>query len=427
MRISSMIAALVAAVFLCACVAGRDKAGLPAPTPESLQMPAGLPGLGQLPQTLLRSTSGLGRITLGEADVVASANVSFDAFDGTASFDTYTDGMAYLILGVELGAGDTPARLDVFGSISDLWVAVSDYDSNTWRWLADGLQGSALLDIPAGTQPDSSDRVYVALVCVPYNFADYIETALVVSNEASGDSEPPVWTADEGIISVDYDDVSDWGTFDWGEATDPASGLPVVYLVYLADPIFVINWSRPAMKLVIPNGDPFTSELYLADNFTTFIAVRAMDSSGNMTANTNYISETTGPGDERFGWFDAEWQPGDRLVLRWDKPANDLGLYVSAPNFDEAYPPDQTFLGRSFAVSEDSEGSGLAEESVWLRPTAPGGYFTVILQTSGGNTNAVLELHGPDGTVKQVLGEYDPNGLNGEADIGYLHYIKLPG
>jgi len=416
---------------LCAALAGCGGSDGNKPAPVDLQAPADADSLAALP-ALPAATAKPKRVSetsynaLGEADVYDSLNVTFDEFG--VQFDP--DNFSYVIFSVTPGER-VPARLDISGSIYDLFVALADYDAGCWRFLrGDGLHQTTLLTLGDGITPppgsiSDGGAFYVLLVKDGSYWAEGIEARLYMK-DTSGDNEPPTWVEGEGVKEAL---LPGYGVdIYWNEAQDP-SGI-AYYALYEAPVLWGLDWELPL--LLIPGDTP---ELYFgwffSEGYTHLAAVRAIDGAGNITPNTNSIEfapEDTEEPNQQVG-FTA---PGDKLVATWSDPEIDLGFDIISANGDEG---DAFFgndlAGRSFIVGSENIAAGTAEEWVRLKSSAPGGRYLVAIQGWYDNDQTFetlhLALYRADGSLRTDFGDFEMGGnLGEERDVAELLCVLAP-
>jgi len=111
----------------------------------------------EAPQAANRTASAY---TFGEADVLAIQG-------GAMSLSQLTlgpTGLSYAVLGVNTW-GLCPPWISVTGTLSGLWVAVSDYSRGSWSWLGDAHNAPTVLNLPPSGTVSPGGSIYIALVC----------------------------------------------------------------------------------------------------------------------------------------------------------------------------------------------------------------------------------------------------------------------
>ncbi|MCB1187616.1 hypothetical protein KDL29_10675 [bacterium] len=387
------------AIALCASGCAQDSAmPLHQPAASMAQQLPGLPA-GEAP----RGTSALMQHVFTEADQAASLNCTWEG--SVLSLDG--PGFAWCIVGVDID--DEPAAsIALSGTLSGLHVAVSDYGNGRWKYIGSNLTEEALLALPEGDYTNASGSIFFAVIA-PLAASGQVGLTL---NYGVPDTDvtPPAWTDGEGIISVDASHL--WVELSWHEATDSESG-PVEYLVYQALSSEGIDWDNP--QQVVPAGFLDTHVIVPEESTESFdYGVRARDSAGNVTTNTNFLSASF---SERFEDFIFDWVPGDRFEVIWQDPLADSTLVLLGPDNTEGFPESPEGMAGMVQFSEDSAVSGVALESATLVDANSGG-FLLELHNAPGQTYA-LRLYDSEGALKQSLGNVTP-GFNGAFDYLYL-------
>jgi hypothetical protein len=396
---------LLLVLIVCSCAAPT---GILEPSVPAIQ-PAELPALPP-PNTAVKRVSDTAYYELQPADIYASQGV--DHWE--MGFEFSGDTLSYAIFGID-PAERIPTRLDVDAYAEDLWIAVADYDHHRWRFLrGDGLHSCGTVDLSDGvTLPPGSlsgDGKYYLLLINPASYSAGEAVLRLYMKDSVGDSDPPQWPGAPGVTSVDFDEYG--ATINWEAATDP-SGI-AYYAVYVVPATYGVDYASP---FVFELGASTSTYLQFPDEgYAYAVDVIAIDNMGNATpANTPY--EFTIPDTPAPDTVLADIYPGDKVLVTWDDPEVDCGLYVVAPNFDEGDPQfGSEFNRRSFISGPDSLDSGLAEEWVQIRTMPPTGVYELDLSAIdlgvSGQTVQVSIVK-PDGSTRKNLGSYDFTGPGG--------------
>lgn len=346
-------------------------------------------------------------------DQVVGAGASWELTELTLQ----PDGLTYSIVGTNVGENE-PRTAMVGGSLSGLWLAVSDYDTGTWHWLGGGHDEGWTEELPAGGWVNEMGEIYFAAVC-PDGAQAQVTLTFTSETPPPTDIDPPVWElGDEGISSVDTS-VLATPVIEWYPATDVESP-PVTYLIYFAPTTNGIDWEDP--QLLVSAEFTSTSFFTTEDPSSYDYAVRARDAAGNVTTNQNFISS---PQYEYFKLPIVDWEAGDRFEMSWLDESVDSMPVLIGPGYLEGWPGEPDMLEGIVEFSPDSADSGLALEWARLLEDAPAGPYFVELHmghySSAIGETYTMKLFDASDSLKQDLGNFtvEPNSTVG------LDYIYL--
>ncbi len=320
---------------------------------------------------------------------------------------------AYSIVSFNLGTSN-PTDISVDGTLSGMWLAVSDYDRGGWHFLGEHSAPQSH-DISDGNYKSPTGWIYFALVCPGGASAD-VTTTLDFDTVPPTEFDPPVWQDGVGIKSLDTS--SHWPMIEWYPAVD-AESPPVTYLIYYALQTEGIDWDTP--YVTVPAQFTSTSIFIDEDTELCDYGVRAMDAQGNVTENTNLLSGTI---VESMAFPFYDWVPGDKLVMTWDDPTADNMFVLIGPHYLEGWPGEPDLLDGLVDFSDPSPISGVAE--VWATPleTAPEGGYLVEGHMGSWNLNHPetfsYSLYDSDEILKVHLGNYTIDSGGTMADLFYL-------
>jgi len=360
-------------------------------------MPPGVSELPALPVDAAsrRQASDTSTHTFTEADEYASVDATWDA----ATLMLAEPELSFVILGFSL-MDNIPLSIELGGTLSGLWLGISDYDTGSWRWLDGPYDASATVVIPTGTFTNTAGSIYFALVCPAGSQAEL--TASFGYNQL--DTTPPVWdAAGTGIKSVDTGHF--YAELEWYTATDAGSP-PVSYLIYYAPQVDGIDWETP--QITIPEGTTSTKFGGLDNGVEFEFAVRARDAVGNVTTNANSLVGTpSGDGELMI----VDWEAGDKFEFAWEQPNSedkDNMLLVIAPGYIEGWAAEPDDLAGIIEFSADANDSGLPLEWAKLEVGAPLGGYLIELHFDHlwvpGPEKYTMKLLDSENQLKQDLG-----------------------
>jgi len=401
---------LILCIVILGCMYGCGSGKLPPgiqPAPAAWNLPA-LPR-GDAPP---RNTAATVIHEFYETDQVAGVGASWVLRELTLQ----PAGLSYSIVGTNVGENELRS-VTVGGTLSGLWLGVSDYGTGTWHWLGAAHDGGWTEELPANGWVNEMGEIYFAAVC-PDGAQAQLTLTLTCETPPPTDIDPPVWEQGEGIISVDTS-VLATPVIDWYSATD-AESPPVTYLIYYAPTAAGIDWDNP--QLLVSAEFTSTSFFTTEDPSSYDYAVRARDAVGNITTNQNFISM---PQYEYYKLPIVDWEPGDRFEMSWLDESIDSMLLLIGPGYLEGWPEEPDMLDGIIEFSPDSQDSGLALEWARLLEHAPAGPFLAELHMghlpSVVGETYTMKLYDESDALKQDLGNFTvkPNSAIG------LDYIYL--
>jgi len=221
------------------------------------------------------------------------------------------------------------------------------------------------------TAPDDT----VTYVFYPYGDGQAGVASDVISPfSGSGDTAPPVWVSDTGIITAELQ-AGPQIRFTFGKATD-ADSPPVRYVLYWQEGAGPMNFGTAHTKVYpVADGEivPYVRLLQASDGVQAdtmySLCVRARDNVGNGTTNTNYLTVGGGSPDD---FTPPEWTsqagiisatPGDGQVsVTWGEatdadsaPVTYLLWYAeAATGIDWGSAPQATYPAGTLAATVSS-------------------------------------------------------------------------
>jgi len=221
------------------------------------------------------------------------------------------------------------------------------------------------------TAPDDT----VTYVFYPYGDGQAGVASDVISPfSGSGDTAPPVWVSDTGIITAELQ-AGPQIRFTFGKATD-ADSPPVRYVLYWQEGAGPMNFGTAHTKVYpVADGEivPYVRLLQASDGVQAdtmySLCVRARDNVGNGTANTNYLTVGGGSPDD---FTPPEWTnqtgiisatPGDGQVnVTWGEATDAesspvtymLWVEEAAVGIDWGSAPQATYPAGTLAATVSS-------------------------------------------------------------------------
>jgi hypothetical protein len=164
---------------------------------------AGLTGVPAIPDSEPAGSvnKGTSSYTFVQADLYADSGAVMTGSQLTIS-DPTGSGLPcnYAILGVDTG-GQYPPSLTLSGTLSGLYVGVSDYSRGTWKWLGGAHGAPGMISLPAAGTLSGGGSIYIALVCPPGASADI--TVDLDITQASDTWNLLVWIAGDNNLAQD--------------------------------------------------------------------------------------------------------------------------------------------------------------------------------------------------------------------------------
>jgi hypothetical protein len=431
LRIAFHASLLFCCLLLATC--GGNPTQPAAPAGAVAAASGGLPGLPDA-DALPRHTSATSYFQLDETAIYDSENFFIDDF--AWGFSDELPGWVIFALDAQT---QVPDRLDVLGYFGDLWVAVANYDTGRWEF----LRGNAW-SIPSGRGPliqlaegvtlpmgwTSPGGVLYVLFYSPevepgsgFAYGGMIDGIYLHAIDGDGDISPPTWSGGATGLMAIYD--GDFGVdLTWDAATD--DNAVDYYVLYGGPAALGIDWSSPVGWTT---GELSFNFIAADEGYPYSFAVRAVDSSGNISAQTQPL-EYSLPDSAEPDMLTGELFPGDLVQATWGDSNVNLGFSLIAPNYDEGSPQIPDFAGRSFIIGPDSLDSTLAEEWVRLTANPPAGVYTLEIQAHFDDEQTFDTLHvgiyDAAGNLRQNLGDFELGGVLGyAADVARL-YVAWP-